>query len=283
MQQLIDKAEILIEALPYIRRYFDKTIVVKYGGHAMLDKELKASFGRDMVLLKYIGIRLVIVHGGGPQIDTTLQAMGRQSSFVDGRRVTDDSTMEVVEMVLAGSINQEIVGLLEQSGGRAIGLTGRDGHMLRVRRRLQEGRDLGRVGEIVEVAPAPIAAVAQAGFVPVVAPLGVDTEGLTYNVNADEAAGAIARSLHAEKLILLTDVEGVKDVGGQLVRRLTVTEARKLIAEGTITGGMIPKIQCCIEALGGGVARSHIIDGRLLHAVLLEIFTDFGVGTLISR
>jgi len=283
LQQLIDKAEILIEALPYIRRYFDKTIVVKYGGHAMLDKELKASFGRDMVLLKYIGIRLVIVHGGGPQIDTTLQAMGRQSSFVDGRRVTDDSTMEVVEMVLAGSINQEIVGLLEQSGGRAIGLTGRDGHMLRVRRRLQEGRDLGRVGEIVEVAPAPIAAVAQAGFVPVVAPLGVDTEGLTYNVNADEAAGAIARSLHAEKLILLTDVEGVKDVGGQLVRRLTVAEARKLIAEGTITGGMIPKIQCCIEALGGGVARSHIIDGRLLHAVLLEIFTDFGVGTLISR
>jgi len=283
LQQLIDKAEILIEALPYIRRYFDKTIVVKYGGHAMLDKELKASFGRDMVLLKYIGIRLVIVHGGGPQIDTTLQAMGRQSSFVDGRRVTDDSTMEVVEMVLAGSINQEIVGLLEQSGGRAIGLTGRDGHMLRVRHRLQEGRDLGRVGEIVEVDPAPIAAVAQAGFVPVVAPLGVDTEGLTYNVNADEAAGAIARSLHAEKLILLTDVEGVKDVGGQLVRRLTVAEARKLIAEGTITGGMIPKIQCCIEALGGGVARSHIIDGRLLHAVLLEIFTDFGVGTLISR
>jgi acetylglutamate kinase len=283
LQQLIDKAEVLIEALPYIRRYFDKTIVVKYGGHAMLDKELKVSFARDIVLLKYIGIRLVIVHGGGPQIDTTLQAMGRKSSFVDGRRVTDDSTMEVVEMVLAGSINQEIVGLLEQSGGRAIGLTGRDGHMLRARRRLQEGRDLGRVGEIVEVDPAPIAAVAQAGFVPVIAPLGVDTDGLTYNVNADEAAGSIARALRAEKLILLTDVEGVKDVGGQLVRRLTVAEARKLIAEGTITGGMIPKIQCCIDALAGGVTRSHIIDGRLLHAVLLEIFTDFGVGTLISR
>ncbi|HTF35794.1 MAG TPA: acetylglutamate kinase [Myxococcota bacterium] len=283
MQQLIDKAEVLIEALPYIRRYFDKTIVVKLGGHAMLDKELKVSFARDIVLLKYIGIRLVIVHGGGPQIDSTLQAMGRKSSFVDGRRVTDDSTMEVVEMVLAGSINQEIVGLLEQSGGRAIGLTGRDGHMLRARRRLQEGRDLGRVGEIVEVDPAPIAAVAQAGFVPVIAPLGVDTDGLTYNVNADEAAGSIARALHAEKLILLTDVEGVRDVGGQLIRRLTVAEARKLIAEGTITGGMIPKIQCCIEALGGGVTRSHIIDGRLSHAVLLEIFTDFGVGTLISR
>jgi len=283
LQQLIDKAEVLIEALPYIRRYFDKTIVVKYGGHAMMDKELKASFARDMVLLKYIGIRLVIVHGGGPQIDTTLQAMGRTSNFVEGRRVTDDATMEVVEMVLAGSINQEIVGLVEQSGGRAIGLTGRDGHMLRVRRRLQEGRDLGRVGEIVEVDPTPIAAVAQAGFVPVVAPLGVDTSGLTYNVNADEAAGAIARALQAEKLILLTDVEGVKDAGGQLVRRLTVAEARKLIEEGTIAGGMIPKIQCCVEALGGGVARSHIVDGRQLHAVLLEIFTDFGVGTLISR
>jgi acetylglutamate kinase len=282
LQQLIDKADILIEALPYIRRYYDKTIVVKYGGHAMMDKELKVSFARDMVLLKYIGIRLVIVHGGGPQIDTTLQAMGRTSRFIDGRRVTDDATMEVVEMVLAGSINQEIVGLLEQSGGRAIGLTGRDGHMLRVRPRLG-GRDLGRVGEIIEVDPGPITAVSQAGFVPVVAPLGVDSEGLSYNVNADEAAGAIARALRAEKLILLTDVEGVKDVGGQLVRRLTVAEARKLIDEGAATGGMIPKIQCCIEALGGGVARSHIIDGRLLHAVLLEIFTDFGVGTLISR
>jgi acetylglutamate kinase len=283
LQQLIDKADILIEALPYIRRYYDKTIVVKYGGHAMMDKELKVSFARDMVLLKYIGIRLVIVHGGGPQIDTTLQAMGRTSRFVGGRRVTDDATMEVVEMVLAGSINQEIVGLLEQGGGRAIGLTGRDGHMLRVCRRLEEGRDLGRVGEIVEVDPGAITAVSQAGFVPVVAPLGVDGEGLTYNVNADEAAGAIARALRAEKLILLTDVEGVKDVGGQLVRRLTVAEARKLIDEGTASGGMIPKIQCCIEALGGGVARSHIVDGRLLHAVLLEIFTDFGVGTLISR
>jgi acetylglutamate kinase len=282
LQQLIDKADILIEALPYIRRYYDKTIVVKYGGHAMMDKELKVSFARDMVLLKYIGIRLVIVHGGGPQIDTTLQAMGRTSRFIDGRRVTDDATMEVVEMVLAGSINQEVVGLLEQSGGRAIGLTGRDGHMLRVCRRL-EGRDLGRVGEIIEVDPGPITAVSQAGFVPVVAPLGVDSEGITYNVNADEAAGAIARALHAEKLILLTDVEGVKDVSGELIRRLTVAEARKLIDEGAATGGMIPKIQCCIEALGGGVARSHIIDGRLLHAVLLEIFTDFGVGTLISR
>ncbi len=283
MQQLIDKAEVLIEALPYIRRFFDKTIVIKYGGHAMTEKELQASFARDVVLLKYIGIRPVIVHGGGPQIGATLEAMGRPSTFVDGRRVTDDATMEVVEMVLGGRINQEIVGLVEQGGGRAIGLTGRDGHMLRVRRRLQDGRDLGRVGEIVEVDAGPIHAVTQAGFVPVVAPLGVDLDGLTYNVNADEAAGAIARALRAEKLILLTDVEGVKDARGQLLRQITVADARKHIAEGTITGGMIPKIECCIDALTGGVARAHIIDGRILHAVLLEVFTDFGVGTLISR
>ena len=283
MQQLIDKAEVLIEALPYIRRFFDKTIVIKYGGHAMTEKELQASFARDVVLLKYIGLRPVIVHGGGPQIDATLEAMGKPSTFVDGRRVTDDATMEVVEMVLGGRLNQEIVGLVEQGGGRAIGLTGRDGHMLRVRRRLRDGQDLGRVGEIVEVDAGPIHAVTQAGFVPVVAPLGVDLDGLTYNVNADEAAGAIARALQAEKLILLTDVEGVKDARGQLLRQITVADARKHIAEGTITGGMIPKIECCIDALTGGVARSHIIDGRIIHAVLLEIFTDFGVGTLISR
>ena len=283
MQQLIDKAEVLIEALPYIRRFFDKTIVIKYGGHAMTEKELQASFARDVVLLKYIGLRPVIVHGGGPQIDATLEAMGKPSTFVDGRRVTDDATMEVVEMVLGGRLNQEIVGLVEQGGGRAIGLTGRDGHMLRVRRRLRDGQDLGRVGEIVEVDAGPIHAVTQAGFVPVVAPLGVDLDGLTYNVNADEAAGAIARALQAEKLILLTDVEGVKDARGQLLRQITVADARKHIAEGTITGGMIPKIECCIDALTGGVARAHIIDGRIIHAVLLEIFTDFGVGTLISR
>jgi acetylglutamate kinase len=236
-----------------------------------------------VVLLKYIGLRPVIVHGGGPQIDATLEAMGKPSTFVDGRRVTDDATMEVVEMVLGGRLNQEIVGLVEQGGGRAIGLTGRDGHMLRVRRRLRDGQDLGRVGEIVEVDAGPIHAVTQAGFVPVVAPLGVDLDGLTYNVNADEAAGAIARALQAEKLILLTDVEGVKDARGQLLRQITVADARKHIAEGTITGGMIPKIECCIDALTGGVARAHIIDGRIIHAVLLEIFTDFGVGTLISR
>jgi len=283
VQQLIDKAEVLIEALPYIRRFRDKTIVIKYGGNAMTEHALQKSFARDVVLMKYIGLRPVIVHGGGPQIGATLERLGIESSFVDGRRVTDDATMEVVEMVLGGRLNQEIVGLVEQGGGRAIGLTGRDGHMIRVERRLASGKDLGRVGEIVGVDPAPIAAVSQGGFIPVVAPLGVDAEGLTYNVNADDAAGAIAKALQAEKLILLTDVEGVKDAGGQLIRRLSSADARQHIVEGTIKGGMIPKIECCIDALAGGVARAHIVDGRILHAVLLEIFTDFGVGTLLTR
>jgi len=283
VQQLIDKAEVLIEALPYIRRFRDKTIVIKYGGNAMTEHALQKSFARDVVLMKYIGLRPVIVHGGGPQIGATLERLGIESSFVDGRRVTDDATMEVVEMVLGGRLNQEIVGLVEQGGGRAIGLTGRDGHMIRVERRLAGGKDLGRVGEIVGVDAAPIEAVSQGGFIPVVAPLGVDAEGLTYNVNADDAAGAIAKALEAEKLILLTDVEGVRDANGELIRRLTVADARRHIGEGTIKGGMIPKIECCIDALSGGVARAHIVDGRLLHAVLLEIFTDFGVGTLLTR
>jgi acetylglutamate kinase len=283
MQTLIDKAEVLIEALPYIRRFYDKTIVIKYGGHAMTDDGLRASFAKDVVLLKYIGIRPVVVHGGGPQIDATLKELGRTSHFVDGRRVTDDATMEVVEMVLGGRINPEIVGLIEQAGGRAIGLTGRDGHMLRVKKRLEEGRDLGRVGSVVEVDPAPIQAVASAGFVPVVAPMGVDVDGVTHNLNADDAAGAIARAVGAEKLILLTDVEGVKDASGKLIRQLGSVEARKQIAEGAITGGMIPKIECCLDALSGGVGRAHIIDGRILHAVLLEVFTDYGVGTLLTR
>jgi acetylglutamate kinase len=283
MQTLIDKAEVLIEALPYIRRFYDKTIVIKYGGHAMTDDVLRASFAKDVVLLKYIGIRPVVVHGGGPQIDATLKELGRTSRFVDGRRVTDDATMEVVEMVLGGRINPEIVGLIEQAGGRAIGLTGRDGHMLRVKKRLEGGLDLGRVGSVVEVDASPIQAVASAGFVPVVAPMGVDVDGVTHNLNADDAAGAIARAVGAEKLILLTDVEGVKDASGKLIRQLPSADARKQIAEGTITGGMIPKIECCLDALAGGVARAHIIDGRILHAVLLEVFTDYGVGTLLTR
>ncbi|MCC6641103.1 MAG: acetylglutamate kinase [Deltaproteobacteria bacterium] len=283
MQTLIDKARVLVEALPWIRRLYDKTIVIKYGGHAMTERELRASFAVDVVLLKYIGVRPVIVHGGGPQIGATLERMGKQSVFVDGLRVTDDETMAVVEMILGGTINQEIVGLVQQGGGRAIGLTGRDGGLLRVEKKLQGGRDLGRVGEVVGVDSSVVSAVAGEGFVPVIAPIGVDSGGITYNVNADEAAGAIAAALRAEKLILLTDVEGVKDRSGDLLRRLSVAEVRRHIEEKTIVGGMIPKVECCIDALAGGVGRTHIVDGRMLHAVLLEIFTDVGVGTLIGH
>jgi acetylglutamate kinase len=282
MKELIDKAEVLIEALPYIRRFFDKTIVIKYGGSAMREEALRGSFALDLVLLKYIGLRPVVVHGGGPQIGRTLERLGKTSRFVGGLRVTDDETMEVVEMVLGGKVNREIVALVQRAGGRAVGLTGSDGDMIRVVRRLVDGQDVGRVGRVVGVQPAAIAAVAEAGFVPVIAPLGVDEAGVTHNVNADEAAGAIARALGAEKLILLTDVEGVKDASGQLIHTLSIAEARKLIAEGTIRDGMIPKVECCIEALESGVGRTHVVDGRMLHAILLEMFTDGGVGTLIT-
>jgi acetylglutamate kinase len=283
MKDLIDKAEVLVEAMPYIRRFANSTIVIKYGGSAMTDAALRASFARDVVLLKYIGLRPVIVHGGGPQIGRTLERLGVKSTFVDGLRVTDDQTMDVVEMVLGGTVNREIVALVQQAGGRAIGLTGNDGDMIRVSRRTSPDRDLGRVGRVRGVDPAPIAAVADAGYVPVIAPIGVDDDGVTHNVNGDEAAGAVAQALHAEKLILLTDVEGVLDSNGTLIPQLTIPEARKHIAEGTIRGGMIPKIECCISALEAGVGRTHIVDGRILHAILLEIFTDTGVGTLLGR
>jgi acetylglutamate kinase len=283
MKDLIEKAEVLVEAMPYIRRFANSTIVLKYGGSAMSDAGLRASFARDVVLLKYIGLRPVIVHGGGPQIGRTLERLGVQSTFVDGLRVTDDQTMDVVEMVLGGTVNREIVALIQQAGGRAIGLTGNDGDMIRVTRRTSPDRDLGRVGQVRGVDPAPIIAVADAGYVPVIAPIGVDGDGVTHNVNGDEAAGAVAEALHAEKLILLTDVEGVLDAHGVLMPQLTIPEARKHIAEGTIRGGMIPKIECCISALESGVGRTHIVDGRIQHAILLEIFTDTGVGTLLGR
>ena len=282
MQALIDKAKVLIEALPYMRRFLDKTLVIKYGGSA-LSQAQRATFALDAVLLKYLGLRPVIVHGGGPQIGATLERLGKRSTFVDGLRVTDDETMDVVEMVLCGQVNRQIVSLVQEAGGRAVGLTGADGNMLRVAQRLEADRDLGRVGRVVAVDAEAITAVAAAGFVPVIAPIGVDDQGVTHNVNADEAAGAIAAALRAEKLILLTDVEGVLDREKRLVPTLGVEEARKHVAEGTIAGGMIPKVECCIEALEGGVASAHIIDGRIEHALLLEIFTDGGVGTLITR
>jgi acetylglutamate kinase len=283
MKESSDRAGILIEALPYIRRFFDKTFVIKYGGNAMTEPELRASFAVDVVLLKYIGMRPVIVHGGGPQIGRALERIGKQSTFVNGLRVTDDETMDVVEMVLGGKVNREIVALVQRGGGRAIGLTGSDGDMIRVTQRLEDGRDLGRVGRIVSLDPTPILAVTDAGFVPVIAPIGVDDAGVTHNVNADEAAGAIASALSAEKLILLTDVDGVKDSQGTLIRQLDIREARKHVAEGTISRGMIPKVECGAKALEAGVASVHIIDGRVVHALLLEIFTDGGVGTLLTR
>jgi acetylglutamate kinase len=282
VQAFIDKAKVLVEALPYMRRFLDKTVVIKYGGSTMSTAESRA-VAVDAVLLKYIGLRPVIVHGGGPQIGAALERLGKKSTFVDGLRVTDDETMQVVEMVLGGTVNREIVSLVQEGGGRAVGLTGNDGNMIRVTQRLEPDRDLGRVGRVVRVDPAAIVAVASAGFVPVIAPIGVDERGVTHNVNADEAAGAIAAALSAEKLILLTDVEGVKDAGGTLLPVLNVEQARKYIAEGTIRGGMIPKVECCIAALDAGVASAHIVDGRTQHALLLEIFTDRGVGTLITR
>jgi len=283
MKHLINKAEVLIEALPYIRRFFDKTVVIKYGGSAMADEDLRASFAVDVVLLKYVGLRPVVVHGGGPQIATTLERYGKESKFVDGLRVTDDETMEVVEMVLGGRVNREIVALVQRGGGAAVGLTGSDGDMIRVSRRVDAAGDLGRVGRIVGVDPASIEAVIAGGFVPVIAPIGVDEQGVTHNVNADEAAGAVAGALAAEKLILLTDVEGILDDAGSLIRHLAGEDAARLVEEGTIRNGMIPKVRCAIEALKQGVRSTHVIDGRTRHAILLEMFTDGGVGTLITR
>ena len=293
MQNLIDKASVLHEALPYIRRFHGRTFVVKYGGHAMIDAELKASFARDICLLRYVGIQVVVVHGGGPQIDAALEKLGVRSQRFAGLRVTDEPTMEVVEMVLGGQINQDIVGLICQHGGRAVGLSGRDDGFLRcdrmtsVRIKGKDGSetvvDPGRVGEVREADPYVLSRLMESGFVPVVAPIGVDESGRPLNINADTAAGKIAEALKAEKLILLTDIEGVKVQNGEVARSLTATEAESLIDAHVITAGMIPKVRCGLDALNGGVKKVHMIDGRLRHAVLLEIFTDEGIGTEIVR
>jgi len=284
MNDPIEKARVLVEALPWIRAFADRTVVIKYGGAAMVREELRASFARDVTLLRYIGLRPVIVHGGGPQIDEMLTRLGGKSSFVDGLRVTDEATMEVVEMVLGGSVNAEIVTLIARAGGRGVGLTGRDSALLTVEKQLGPGgKDIGLVGRPVEVDPGLLRTLTREGLIPVVAPLGADRGGRTYNVNADTAAGAIASALGAEKLILLTDVEGVLDTDGKLLRRMSRRAAKAAISDGTIRGGMIPKVECCLEALEKGVTSAHIIDGRLQHALLLEIFTDGGVGTQIVR
>ncbi|MBI4515908.1 MAG: acetylglutamate kinase [Deltaproteobacteria bacterium] len=291
MESLIQKAETLLDALPYIRRFSGKTFVIKYGGHAMVDEELKSSFAQDIVLLKYVGMNPVIVHGGGPQIGDMLKQLNIESTFVRGMRVTDQATMDVVEMVLVGKINKQIVTLINHHGGRAVGLSGKDGELI-VARKLnltveEQGKrarlDVGMVGEVRAINPAVIESLDRSDFIPVIAPVGVGEKGDTYNINADLVAGKVAEALHAEKLILLTDVEGIRDGGGVVMPTLEVERAQELIKQGTIGEGMIPKVECCIEALRGGVRKTHIIDGRLKHAVLLEIFTREGVGTEVVR
>jgi acetylglutamate kinase len=274
----VEKADVLLEALPYIRRFAGKVLVIKYGGHAMEDNELKDSFAQDVTLLKYVGMHPVIVHGGGPQIDAALKAQGVTSRFVRGMRVTDEPTMEVVEQVLVGKINTEIVALLNRHGGRAVGLSGKDGELIVARKRAA-GTDLGLVGEVMGVNPRVIEALE--GFIPVIAPTAASADGQTYNINADVVAGKVAEALRAEKLILLTDVEGVKGRDGILQDTLPADLAQDLITEGTIASGMIPKVECCIEALRGGVKQAHVIDGRVRHALLLEVLTSRGVGTEI--
>jgi acetylglutamate kinase len=291
MENLIAKAEILLEALPYLRRFSGKTIVVKYGGHAMTDERLKAGFAQDIVLLKYVGINPVIVHGGGPQIARLLGQLGIQSQFVRGMRVTDQATMDVVEMVLVGKINKEIVSLINHHGGRAIGLSGKDDKLILARKlEVATGKsgkggkvDIGLVGEVRAINPQAIETLDRDGFIPVIAPVGVGENGETYNINADLVAGEVAEALHAEKLILLTDVDGIHDGQGNVLRTLDSSYAKQLVREGVIGEGMIPKVECCIEALQGGVHKTHIIDGRVRHALLLEIFTDEGVGTEVVR
>ncbi|MSM39238.1 MAG: acetylglutamate kinase [Geobacter sp.] len=292
MQHLIEKASTLMEALPYIRRFSGKTVVIKYGGHAMADEALKESFALDVILLKSLGINAVIVHGGGPQINETLKRYGIVSEFVRGMRVTDAQTMAVVEMVLVGQVNKEVVGYLNQHGGRAVGLSGKDGTLLLCEKMLQEVKgedgttemvDIGYVGNVVKVNQELIQTLEHGKFIPVIAPVGVGAAGESYNINADLVAGRVAGALKAEKLILLTDVEGVKDNRGSLLSSIELDDVPNLIDSGVITGGMIPKVSCCVDALNEGVKKAHIIDGRVLHAVLLEIFTDVGVGTEIRK
>jgi len=286
-----DRAKVLIEALPYIQRFNGATVVVKYGGHAMVDDELKQNFALNIILMKYVGMNPVVVHGGGPQIGMFLDRLSITSEFVDGMRVTDKQTMDVVEMVLVGKVNKEIVTLINSNGGRAVGLSGKDGNLIMTRKmeykrdagenQPPEIIDMGMVGEITAVDNRVLMSLMKDQFIPVIAPVGTNKRGETYNINADLVAGRIASSLEARKLILLTDTEGVLDQEGRLISTLKTEKARQLINDKTIKGGMIPKINCCLEALSNGVQKAHIIDGRQTHAILLEIFSKIGVGTEI--
>ena len=281
-----EKARILGEALPYIQRFHGKTIVVKFGGNAMADEVLKANFARDVVLLKLVGMNPVVVHGGGPQIEAALTRMGKKGEFVQGMRVTDADTMDIVEMVLGGQVNKEVVELVNQAGGKAVGLTGQDGAFIRARKMLlaskENGKiDIGQVGEIEAIDPAVILALENSGFIPVVAPIGTGSDGTTYNINADLVAGKLAEILRAEKLVVLTNTPGVLDKSGKLLTGLTPRKIDDLVAKGVISGGMLPKIGSVLDAARAGVKSCHIIDGRVPHALLLEVLTDEGVGTVI--
>ncbi len=280
-------AEILIEALPYIQALDQKTVVIKFGGNAMVDEDLKSSFAQDIVLLKQVGVNPVIVHGGGPQIGKLLEQIGKQSRFIEGMRVTDNETMDIVEMVLGGQVNKQIVSLINRHGGRAVGLTGKDGGMIRARKLRLAGddpdnNDLGQVGEVEAIDPAVVAMLDDDDFIPVIAPIGVGEDGSAYNINADLVAGELARVLGAEKLLLLTNTPGVLDPDGKLLTGLDAAQTEALIADGVIQGGMLPKVRCALAAVRAGVRTAQIIDGRVRHSVLLELLTDSGVGTLIS-
>ena len=280
-------AEILVEALPYIQSLDRKTVVIKFGGNAMVDEELKSSFAQDIVLLKQVGVNPVIVHGGGPQIGKLLEQIGKKSRFIEGMRVTDNETMDVVEMVLGGQVNKQIVSLINRHGGRAVGLTGKDGGLITARKMKLAGKDsenddLGQVGEVESIDPRVVAMLDSGDFIPVIAPIGVGADGASYNINADLVAGELARVLGAEKLLLLTNTAGVLDPDGKLLTGLSAAETERLIASGVIHGGMLPKVRCALDAVNGGVATSQIIDGRIKHSVLLELLTDSGVGTLIN-
>lgn len=287
----LDRAKILSEALPFMQRYDRRTVVVKYGGHAMGDEALSADFARDIVLLKQSGINPIVVHGGGPQIGAMLKKLNIESNFSGGLRITDKATVEVVEMVLAGSINKQIVGALNQAGGRAVGLCGKDGNLIVARKvshrhdpssNVENAVDLGFVGEPEKINPEILETMIHSDIIPVIAPIGISVEGDTYNINADTAAGAIAAATQAKRLLLLTDVRGVLDKNDRLVTGLSVSDARALMKDGTISGGMIPKLETCIDAIRGGVEAVVILDGRVPHAVLLELFTEHGVGTLVQ-
>ena len=283
-----DKAEILAQALPYIRKFHGKTMVIKYGGNAMTDPALQADFAEDVVLLKLVGINPVVVHGGGPQIEAALKRLGKTGSFIQGMRVTDEETMEVVEWVLAGQVQQDIVGLINQAGGKAVGLTGRDGGMVRAKKlKLRDltdpniEHDIGYVGDIVSIDPSVVKALQDDAFIPVISPIGFGEDNQSYNINADVVAGKLATVLKAEKLLLLTNIPGVLDKSGQLLTNLSAREIEALFADGTISGGMLPKIEGALEAARSGVQAVHIIDGRVPHALLLEILTEQAYGTMI--